>query len=99
MDPRRVSDEDDRDRVSDARDASADRRDHELDLAEMLDVDHSYGDHWPERRAAALDRRHAKDERAASREDRRALARSLVEQDPARSTGGPGGAWDRSAGH
>ena len=89
---------DDRDAVSDARDATADLRDDKLDLAEMLDVEHSYGDRWPERRTAALDRWHAKDDRAASRADRRALARGLVEQDPSSSTAGPGGARDRSGG-
>jgi len=73
---------DERDAVSDARDASADQRDRDLDLAEMLDVHSSYGDHWSERRAAVLDRWHAKDDRAAAREDRLALTRGLVEQDP-----------------
>ena len=72
----------DRDAAADARDAMSDQRDRDLDLAEMLDVDGTYGDHWSERRAAAHDRSHARDDRAASREDRLALARILAEQDP-----------------
>ena len=76
-----------RDAASDARDASAEQRDRELDLAEMLDVVGTYGDRWPERRAAVLDRQHARDDRAASREDRLALARILVEQGAGRLHG------------
>ena len=70
---------DERDAISDARDASADERDRELDLAEMLDVKGGYGTHWSQRRAAALDRLQSKDDRAASREDRMALARGWVD--------------------
>ena len=76
-----------RDAASDACDASAERRDRELDLAEMLAVVGTYGDRWPERRAAVLDRQHARDDRAASREDRLALARILVEQGAGRLHG------------
>lgn len=71
-----------RDAASDACDASAEQRDRELDLAEMLAVVGTYGDRWPERRAAVLDRQHARDDRAAAREDRRALARLLTEREP-----------------
>jgi hypothetical protein len=73
---------DERDAVSDALDASADERDRELDLAEMLDTESNYGAHWSQRRAAALDRRRAKHDRAASREDRMALIRGLVGPHP-----------------
>jgi hypothetical protein len=76
-----------RDAASDACDASAEQRDRELDLAEMLAVVGTYGDRWPERRAAALDRQRARDDRAASREDRLALARILAEQDVGRLHG------------
>jgi hypothetical protein len=63
-----------RDAVADARDAAADQRDNDLDLAEMLDVDHPYGYDWPARREAAADREHAKQDRLAARLDRIALA-------------------------
>ena len=76
-----------RDVASDARDALADQRDRELDLTEMLDVEGTYGDHWSQRRAAVLDRQHARDDRAASREALEALARILVEQDPGERRG------------
>jgi hypothetical protein len=73
---------DERDAVADARDAAADERDRALDLAEMLDAGSDYGALWSHRRAAALDRRQAHEDRA-SREDRRALARRLDGSPPA----------------
>lgn len=78
---------DERDAISDARDAAAEEREREVDLAEMLDVNGTYvngtyGDHWAERREASLDRLHAKDDRTASREDRIALTRLQAEQAP-----------------
>ncbi|MFC5175765.1 hypothetical protein [Nocardioides taihuensis] len=63
-----------RDAASAARDAEAEQRERDVDLAEMLDPGASYGQHLPERRQAVLDREHAEEDRAASREDRRALA-------------------------
>jgi hypothetical protein len=72
---------DERDAISGARDAEADQRDREHDLAELLDVDGTYGEHWAERRSAILDRWHARGDRAASRKDRLALSRCLLEQD------------------
>ncbi len=65
-----------RDAVADARDLAADRRGHDLDLAQFLAVDGDYGHDWPERRAAALDRQHAKQDRTAARRDRMALAQN-----------------------
>ncbi len=67
----------DRDLVADARDASAEQRDRERDLADMLDVEGTYGDGLPLRREAALERLHAQDDREAARRDREALARML----------------------
>lgn len=64
-----------RDAISDARDAAAEERERQIDLSEMLAVDHTYGDHWAERRDATLDRLHAREDRRAAREDRLALAR------------------------
>lgn len=58
------------------RDAAADERGRQLDLTEMLATDGPYGEHWAERREAALDRLHAKSDRAAARADRVALARA-----------------------
>ena len=57
---------DERDSVSDTRDAAAEKRGKDADLAEMMDPKSEYGAHWPERRHAAADRRHAKDDRTAS---------------------------------
>ena len=68
---------DERDAAADARDAAADERDRALDLAQMLDAGSDYGAQWSHRRAAALERRQAREDRAGSREDRRALARRL----------------------
>jgi hypothetical protein len=70
---------DQRDALADARDIAADRRDHDLDLAEFLAADGEYGNDWPERRAAALDRKHAKADRIAARRDRMALAQDCIE--------------------
>jgi hypothetical protein len=73
---------DERDAMADARDAAADERERQFDLAEMLDVDGTYGGRWAERREAGIDRLRAKDDRTASREDRIALTRGQGEQGP-----------------
>jgi hypothetical protein len=75
---------DERDSVSDARDAAADKREHDLDLAEFLaPTDKTgYGGSWPERRNAALDRAHSKDDRVASHDDRGALTEGPAEPEP-----------------
>lgn len=70
---------DQRDVVSDARDVEAEHREQDLDLAEMLASDDEYGEHWPERRNAGLDRGHSKGNRAASHDDRIALTEDQVE--------------------
>jgi hypothetical protein len=70
---------DQRDARADARDLAADRIEHNLDLADFLAADGDYGNDWPERRAAALDRKHAKDDRIAARRDRMALAHDFIE--------------------
>ena len=44
---------DERDAVSDTRDAASEKRSNDADLAEMLDPKSEYGAHWPERRHAA----------------------------------------------
>src|SRR5947209_6525066 len=49
---------DERDATADSRDAAAEKRENDLDRAEMLDPKSDYGAHWPERRHAALDRKH-----------------------------------------
>jgi uncharacterized protein (DUF3084 family) len=63
---------DERDARADLRDAAADQRERDLDRARLLDRSDSseYGDDWPERRNAGLDRRHSKEDREASHEDR-----------------------------
>jgi hypothetical protein len=89
---------DERDAVADARDLDADQRDHDHGLADFLAVaDGEPGDNLSERRAAALDRQHAKAERRAARRDRIALAQDRIEpgdvlddSDPADAEGGPG---------
>ncbi len=73
---------DERDAVSDARDVAANKRGHDLDLAEMLASEAEYGQRWPERRDAALDRGHAKEDRTSSHHDRTALTEGDVEHDP-----------------
>jgi hypothetical protein len=71
---------DQRDALADARDRAADRREHDLDQAEFLAVDGGeYGNNWPERRAAALDRKHSKEDHEAARRDRMALAQDGIE--------------------
>jgi uncharacterized protein (DUF3084 family) len=66
-----------RDAVADARDTGAETRDRHVDREEFLATGDKYGDdygnHLPERRGAALDRQHAKGNRAASQDDRIAL--------------------------
>ena len=63
-----------RDASADARDHVASRRDQARDLTVLLDVSSDYGVDWPERRAATLDRERAKQDRIAARLDRWALA-------------------------
>jgi uncharacterized protein (DUF3084 family) len=77
---------DQRDARAEARDRAADKRVHDLDLAEFLAADGEYGNDWPERRAAALDRKHAKDDRMAARRDRMALAQDWVEPSALRTS-------------
>lgn len=63
-----------RDAVSDSRDIGGDTREQVLDRAHFLATgDEIYADHQPLRRGAALDRAHAKGDRAASHDDRVAL--------------------------
>jgi len=68
-----------RDARSEARDAAADKRENDLDLAELLAPadQYGYGGDWAERRNAALDRGHARDDRAAASVDLAALAEDL----------------------
>jgi hypothetical protein len=70
---------DERDAVADARDVAADRREMELDRAQLLAPPDGrrYGDDWPERRAAGLDREFSKDDRQASHVDRITLTEGL----------------------
>jgi len=65
--------------LADSRDLDADRREHDLDLAGFLAADGEYGNAWPERRAAALDRHQAKADRIVARRDRVALAQDRAE--------------------
>ena len=67
---------DERDAVSDSRDTGGDTREQVLDRAHFLATGETYGDELPMRRGAALDREHAKGDRAASRDDRIALTES-----------------------
>ena len=73
---------DQRDVISDARDVSAQTREHNLDQAQFLahDGNNTYRetDRPKRRRAAALDRDHAKGDREASRDDRVALVDALA---------------------
>ncbi len=64
-----------RDASGDARDAAAEKREKETDLSHLLDTEPNpvYGDDWPQRRNAQLDRQHAKSDREASQDDRIAL--------------------------
>ena len=62
-----------RDAISDSRDVGGDTREQNLDRANFLATGNTYGDDWPLRRGAALDREHAKGDRNASRDDRVAL--------------------------
>ncbi len=64
-----------RDDAADALDALADQQERDLDLAQMLSRASTagYGDDWPARRHAMLDRERAKAERLSSREDMKAL--------------------------
>ena len=80
-----------RDAVAEARDSGADTREQEMDRAEFTakgdEYGEQYGQHLPQRRAAALDREHAKGDRTASQDDRIALDRRLRNQSRADSQG------------
>jgi hypothetical protein len=77
---------DERDAVADGRDAAADKRGHDLDRAEFLAPPdkHGYATNWPERRGAALDRAHSKDDRTASHDDRDARLKATPNRGPTR---------------
>ena len=64
---------DERDAISDSRDIGGDTREQVIDRAHFLATGDRYGDDLPLRRGAALDRQHAKGDRAASHDDRAAL--------------------------
>lgn len=70
---------DERDAISDSRDTRGEKREQVLDQARLVARGDAYGDDLPLRRGAALDREHAKGDRAASRDDRIALTESLDE--------------------
>ena len=63
--------------------AAADKRERDLDLSELLAPPDQpgYGDDWPERRNAGLDRAHAKEDRTASHDDRVALTEGRAEDE------------------
>ena len=73
---------DQRDAAADDRDEAAQGRSNDLDRAEFAADGDSYGEHWPERRDAALGREHAKDDRMASHGDRIALTEPEPEPEP-----------------
>jgi uncharacterized protein (DUF3084 family) len=64
-----------RDAIADARNLAAENRENDLTRAEFIAPDEKFGNHWPERREAGLDREHATSDRAASHDDRIALTR------------------------
>jgi len=64
-----------RDAIADARNLAAENRENDLAREELIASDEKYGNHWPERREAGLDREHATSDRAASHDDRIALTR------------------------
>src|SRR3954447_16760179 len=66
-----------RDALAAGRDAAADERDRDIDLAELLGRVGDYGSDWPARRAAALDREAAKQDRIAARRDLAAVVEQL----------------------
>lgn len=74
---------DERDAISDSRDIGGDTREQNLDRANFLATGEHYGDDWPLRRGAALDREHAKGDRAASHNDRVALTEDADDADDA----------------
>ena len=76
---------DDRDARADLRDAAADRREHDLDRARLLAPSDTYGDDWPERRKASLDRRHSRDDRTESRNYRIHLTEGYGNGEPERT--------------
>jgi uncharacterized protein (DUF3084 family) len=63
---------DERDATADARDSAADKRENDLDRERLLAPSEiaGYGDDWPERRNAGLDRVYSKSDRQASHDDR-----------------------------
>jgi hypothetical protein len=75
---------DERDAAGDARDTAADNRENDSDRAKLVapPETYGYGDDWPERRNAGLDRVHSKDDRAASHDDRIHLTQDYDEDDP-----------------
>ena len=75
---------DERDDRADARDLAAVTRETDLDREKWLARDGEYGLDWPERRAAAIDRESAKQDRIAARLDRLAL----VDRGARRRSGG-----------
>jgi hypothetical protein len=74
---------DERDAAGNARDESAVRRETETDLARLLAPPETfrYGDDWPARRGAGLDRFHSKEDREASHDDRVHLTQEDEEDD------------------
>ena len=72
---------DKRDAAADDRDVAAEDRAHDLDRSEFMAQGTTYGERWPERRDAAVDREHAKDDRSSSHEDRVALTEPEGETD------------------
>jgi len=81
-----------RDARADARDAAADKRDQDLDLAALLGA-RDYGGDWPARRAAALDRENAKQDRTAARLDLSALADQFFLRENLREETSGGRPW------
>jgi hypothetical protein len=75
-----------RDALAEARDSGADIRERQLDRAEFTangdKHDDQYGQDLPQRRAAALDREHAKGDRSASLDDRIALTEATEGPEP-----------------
>lgn len=74
-----------RDALADLRDVEADERENATDRARLVAPPGTfdYGDDWPARRHAGLDRRYAKADRRASHEDRIALTGGRQQESPA----------------
>ena len=92
-----------RDAVAEARDSGADIRERQIDRAEFIAKGDQYGDqdgeHFPQRRAAALDREHAKGDRTASQDDRLALTEDTEKPGPVCSSEGHSLPCPRSPGY